>query len=125
MHTWSLERDADIWINATSKTIKQCINDAIASDNLKSGDTIYIGECRYVGLGGIDFSSVLESVEQDMYEQVGEASESWDISSIEYRKEIYNKYEEQLYKLVKKYIKEIKETPNFYHVVNIKPFVIK
>lgn len=125
MYTWSLKKDADIWDNATSKTIKECIDDAIGSCELKKGATIYIGECRDVAIGGVDFSSLLDAVEQDMYEQVGDVSEGWNISCVKNRQEIYNKYENQLLKFVKKYLKEIGETPGFYNVINVKSVVIK
>ena len=63
-----------------------------------------------------------------MYEEVGEVSEGWDITSIigrySYRKEIYEKYEEKLRKLVLDYLKEVKEEPGFYKVINVGPVVI-
>lgn len=60
-----------------------------------------------------------------MYEQVGEASEDWDIcsttGSYADRKAIYDKYNEKLRQLVMDYIEEIgEEQPSFYKIVNVK-----
>ena len=64
-----------------------------------------------------------------MYEEVGEVSEGWDITSIigrySCRKEIYEKYQNKLENLVMEYIKEIKEIPRFYKVVNVGPVEVK
>ena len=82
---------------------------------------IYVGECENVVIGGVDLSSVLDSVEYDMYEQVGEVSEGWDISKItDNRRRIYEIYEERMLQLVLNYIKEIGEEPSFYRVTNIR-----
>lgn len=128
MYIWNLNECDEIWRNAISKSIEDCLQDAILSEDLQIGDIVYIGECINAEIGGIDFSSVLDSVEQDMYEEVGEVSESWNISSISGsyadRKQIYDKYERELARLVKDYLKEIHEEPNFYKVKNVKPYII-
>ena len=90
---------------------------------------IYIGECQDVSIGGIDLDDTLCRVEEDMYEQVGEVSEGWDIYSTSGyyadRKPIYDKYDEKFKQLVMDYIEEIGETPKFYQIINEQEAVIE
>lgn len=125
MYSWAEREDQEIWNNGKFETVEDCIKDAMESGYIY-GDTIYIGLCDDVEIGGIDLSQLLEAVEEDMYEQVGEVSYSWDLSSIgEERKDIYNVYEERLRKLVMDYISEIGAEPSFYSIVDIRPITIE
>ncbi len=82
--------------------------------------------CADVEISGIDLSQQLEAVEENMYDQVGEVSEGWDISSItEKRRSIYKLYEERLQELIKNYIREIGEEPGFYTITDIMPVAIE
>lgn len=127
MYTWMENDNCDIWNRGEFETIEECIEEALDC-GYEPGETIYVGECQKVEVGGIYFDDVLDRVEETMYEEVGEVSEGWDITSIigrySYRKEIYEKYEEKLRKLVLDYLKEIKEVPGFYKVINVGPVVI-
>lgn len=120
MYTWMDYSNAEIWNHDCFETVEECIQDA--KENYKISDVIYIGECKDVSIGGIDLDDILCRVEEDVYEQVGEVSESWDIYSTNGcyadRKPIYDKYNEKLNQLVMNYIEEIGETPKFYRVVN-------
>ena len=78
MYTWMDYPNAEIWNHDCFETIEECIQDA--KDNYKiDSDMIYVGECKDVSIGGIDLDDILCRVEEDMYEQVGEVSEGWDI----------------------------------------------
>lgn len=127
MYTWMENDNCDIWNRGEFETIEECIEEALDC-GYEPGETIYVGECQKVEVGGIYFDDVLDRVEEAMYEEVGEVSEGWDITSIigrySYRKEIYEKYEEKLRKLVLDYLKEVKEEPGFYKVINVGPVVI-
>lgn len=104
-------------------TIEQCIEDAKFS-GCKAGETIYVGECKTPKINGIYFEDVLEDVHDQMYDEVGELADDWDIEDIP-SKAIYNKYEEKLRNLVLEYIKELDMEPDFFKVVNVVPIVIK
>lgn len=127
MYTWETNEYAEVWRNATSETIEECIEDAKQTLDLKSGDVIYVGECEEdVVVGSINLSYVLENIEEDVYEQVGEVSEGQDISTVtEERRAIYEKYNRKLAEFIKAYIEEIGETPNFYRIANIRSITIK
>ena len=127
MYTWMDYPNAEIWNHDCFETIEECIQDA--KDNYKiDSDMIYVGECKDVSIGGIDLDDILCRVEEDMYEQVGEVSEGWDIystsGSYADRKPIYDKYNEKLRQLVMDYIEEIGEKPSFYKIVNVKEIKI-
>lgn len=123
MYTWMAYKHAGIWNHEKFDTIRECIEEA-KEYKYNVGDTIYIGECKDVSIGGIDLSSVLECVEEDMYDRVGEVSEDWNISSIGERKEIYEEYEKKLHQLVNDYLKEINEIPHFYRIINERPITV-
>lgn len=127
MYIWMENDNCDIWNRGEFETIEECIEEALDC-GYEPGETIYVGECQKVEVGGIYFDDVIDRVEEAMYEEVGEVSEGWDITSIigrySYRKEIYEKYEEKLRKLVLDYLKEVKEEPGFYKVINVGPVVI-
>ena len=129
MYTWMDYPNADIWNHDTFETIQECIDDAKENYLMKQGETIYIGECQDVSIGGIDLDDTLCRVEEDMYEQVGEVSEGWDIYSTSGcyadRKPIYDKYDEKFKQLVMDYIEEIGETPKFYQIINEQEAVIE
>ncbi len=125
MYSWAEYEDQEIWNNGKFETVEDCIRDALGSGYVY-GDTIYVGLCVDVEIGGIDLSQQLEAVEENMYDQVGEVSEGWDISSItEKRRSIYRLYEERLQELIKNYIKEIGEEPGFYTITDIMPVAIE
>ncbi len=125
MYSWAEYEDQEIWNNGKFETVEDCIRDALGSGYVY-GDTIYVGLCADVEISGIDLSQQLEAVEENMYDQVGEVSEGWDISSItEKRRSIYRLYEERLQELIKNYIKEIGEEPGFYTITDIMPVAIE
>ena len=82
-----------------------------------------------VKLIALDLDDTLCRVEEDMYEQVSEVSEGWDIYSTSGyyadRKPIYDKYDEKFKQLVMDYIEEIGETPKFYQIINEQEAVIE
>lgn len=129
MYTWMDYPNADIWNHDTFETVQECIDDAKENYLMTQGETIYIGECQDVLIGGIDLDDTLCRVEEDMYEQVGEVSEGWDIYSTNGcyadRKTIYDKYNKKFRQLVMDYIEEIGETPKFYQIINEQEVVIE
>lgn len=128
MYTWMEYPNVEMWNKDTFETIEECVEDAKKHYFVESGDVIYIGECKPATIGGIYLDDVLERVEEDMYEQVGEVSVGWDITSVREpyadRKPIYDKYEKRLEKLVKDYIKEIEEGSKFYTVTNMQEVIV-
>lgn len=104
-------------------TIADCIEDAKDS-GYKAGETIYVGECKTPEINGIYFEDVLEDVHDQMYDEVGELADDWNIEDIP-SKAIYNKYEEKLRNIVLEYLKEVDMVPDFFKVVNGKSVTIE
>lgn len=128
MYTWMEYPNTEMWNKDTFETIEECVEDAKKHYFIGCGDVIYIGECKPATIGGIYLDDVLERVEEDMYEQVGDVAYDWDISSTkgpyENRQSIYDKYNKKLEKLVKDYIKEIEEGSKFYTVTNVQEVIV-
>ena len=125
-YTWEQYRDADIWMHDEFDSVEECIEDARNNYEIDDG-TIYIGECEPVNIGGIDFDSVLDSVEQNMYDKVGEISEGWNITYIKgdtARAAVLDKYDKKLFDLVMQYLEEIHKVPKFYTIRNIEEYTV-
>ena len=71
---------------------------------------------KKVPIKGVDLGNVLESIHDEMYEEVGELAYDW---TIEYPNHDKKKY------LVMDYLKEIGMEPGFFQVINTKSVVIK
>lgn len=129
MYTWTDDNNREVWEFAMFATIQECIEDAKEHYFMKQGESIYIGKCEDVTIGGYDFKDILSSVETDMNDQVGGVSKSWDICSTtgDYanRQPIYEKYNKKIRKLIEDYIKEINEFPTFCKIDNIQEVLIK
>ena len=125
-YTWATIEDIE-WSKVEFDSIEECKEDA-RKNAVEVGYEILIGECVPVKISGIDFDSVLDSVEQDMYDQVGEVSEGWRIGYISGNKEraaVIEKYDKKLFDLVMEYLEEINEVPNFYKIINVKEYTVE
>ena len=127
-YMWAATLDPDYPGSGMFDTVEECIEDA-KEYGIESGKSIYVGKCRPIEIGGIYFNDVLESVEVDMSDRVGDSANNWNISSTfgtySYRKPIYEKYERKLKQLVNDYIKEIDEIPHFYTMVNPEKTIVE
>lgn len=83
-YSWSFNRDAEIWYES-GETVEDCIAQAENENTLDSGkhEVVYIGENVKIEVN-VDVLSMLENLEQSMYEQAGEVAENWD--AYEYKK---------------------------------------
>lgn len=127
-YIWATTLDPDESGSCILDTVEECIEDAKGC-GIELGEFIYVGECKPVEIGGIYLDDILENVEYDMYDRVGDSANNWNISSTfgtySYRKPIYEKYERKLKQLVNDYIKEINEIPHFYTMVNPEKIIVK
>ena len=115
MFTWNYSESDELWQHDEFKTEEECILDAKENYEMKVGDEIAIGTI-YPYRVIVDVDRMLESIEEEAYEECGEVSESWNISSRKlYGKEI-DELQEKVTKLVEDYLIKIKENPNFYKI---------
>ena len=122
-YAWDENKDGQNYSDGF-ESIEECVEDA-KGFGCKIGDIIYVGEARKVPIKGVDLGSVLESVHDEMYDEVGELAYDWTIEYPNHDKKKYLEYQEKLKQLVMDYLKEIGMEPGFFQVINSKPVVIK
>ena len=119
IYSWSDNATDELWSNGTFETVEECIKDAKLDWNgKKSGDEIAIGTVvPYVVSADID--CMLEQLEQNAYEECGDAAESWDISTYKGHKKEFDELQEKVTELVNEYLEKIGEKPTFYKIDDI------
>ena len=107
-------------------SVKECIEDAKQTDNLKSGDTILIGKAQKAKINaGMFMNEVLEEITNYIVGEFGECADGWNIVNEEGREEILDRYKQRMTDLFNEYIKEIKQEPKFYDVTDVHRVVIE
>lgn len=119
-YTWNYYNN-DYWNYGEFDSIEECVNDALADDELET-DEIFIGEVNryHVQIDGYYF---LCDLEEEADQEYGEAADNW-LPSASDRKEI-SKLSDQLTELVNSWLKENHCLPDFYHIENIRLYNIK
>lgn len=119
-YTWSSNESDELWQHDCFDTVDECIKDAKENYGYAIGETIAIGETASFVVN-IDAERVLENLEEDAYEECGEAAERW----IDYKKGSLNKLSEKLTQCVNEWLKETEQEPSFYHITDTRVEVIK
>jgi len=118
MLTWSYSENDEIWQHDNFETEEECVLDAKENYRMKSGESIAIGTV-YPYTVSIDVETMLERIEEDAYEECGEAAESWVISSRKHFGKEMDDLQEKVTELVDAYLDKISEKPTFSKVDNI------
>lgn len=121
IYTWSKHEDDGVWTNATFGTEAECIRDAAESG--ESG-VIYIGECTDPYSPCPDVDSMLERLEEDAYEEYGEVTEGWQPLDTKNHEAEYERLVAAVTDAVNTYLAETNQTPDFYHIRNIREVVM-
>lgn len=124
MYTWSENKDDEWWNKDEFDTEKECVEDATQGYGFKPGDTIAIGRI-YTYEPHPDIYTLLDRMEEDAYEECGEAAESWNISDRSGREKEYNELYQGVEELVNEYLDKIGEKPGFFRVDSIHTVDIK
>lgn len=119
MFSWSDNATDELWSNGTFETVEECIEDAKSDWNgKKSGDKVAIGTVvPYVVSADID--CMLEQLEQDAYEECGDAADYWYISTRKGHEKEFDELQEKVTELVNEYLEKIGEKPSFYKIDDI------
>ena len=118
-YTWSNNKNDELWQHDIFSSKEECIADAKENYEIKSGETIAIGvSIPYVV--NVDAERVLENLEEQAFEQCGEACEGW----IDYKHEDIIRLSNALSDCVNAWLKETKQEPNFWQVDDIETVVI-
>lgn len=123
MYTWSENKDDEWWNKGEYDTEEECVQEAIQGYGFKHGDTIAIGKV-YPFEPHPDIDTLLDQMEEDAYEECGEAAEAWSIGAGKGREKEGEELEKGVEKLVNEYLEKIGEKPGFYKVGNIHTVVI-
>lgn len=124
MYTWSNNKNDDLWNYGEFNTAEECIKEAVNSYEYNVGDTIAVGEAISFE-PFVSIESMLEKLEDDAYEECGEAAENWHISRQKKEtKEAWDQLQEDVNKAVMEYLNKIGEKPTFYRVDDIREITI-
>ncbi|HAB60875.1 MAG TPA: hypothetical protein DCE48_09255 [Lachnospiraceae bacterium] len=118
MITWSYRETDELWQHEEFETVDECIKDAKENYGMKVGEKIAIGTVFPFEVS-IDIESMLERVEELAYEECGEVSESWGITSRKLFGKEMNELQNKVTELVNEYLEIIDEKPTFYKIDNI------
>lgn len=114
-YSWN-ETDEDFWCHGEFDTVEDCIKDA--KYNYYITDTIFVGEVEPYEIY-VDADTILECIEEEAYNDCGEAAENWTPSRDVDQEEI-NKLSMALTTIVKTWLKDHRVMPNFYSINNIR-----
>lgn len=114
-YTWSESKNDELWQHDCFDTVEECIKDAKENYDYKVGETIAVGITEPFVVS-IDGSDVLERLEENAYEECGEASEGW----LNTPYENIEKLSERLTECVNEWLKETDQEPSFYHIHSIR-----
>jgi len=124
MLTWNYKETDELWGHDQYKTEEECILDAKENYGMELGDTIAIGTV-YPYIVSADIDVLLEQLEQDAYEECGDAAEDWDISDSKHYGKEMDRLQEEVTKCINRYLLSIKEVPSFYKIDNIYTVTVK
>lgn len=118
MLTWNRLNNDGLWMHSQFETEAECIKDATDNYEMKTGDSILIGTVNpyIVSVGAED---VLERLEEQAYDECGEAAESWNTFDTKINNEALDKLSEELTECVNRYLESVHEKPSFYHIEEI------
>lgn len=130
-YTWSFDRDAEIWNNATFSTVKECIEEAVEISKdygiyNPAPTKVYVGECdEFVPC--VDGERVLEQLEQDAADECGEVGEDWNAFEYGTKKGVkeISELDEALTAATVEWLKKYGYHPTFYSVENIREYPLQ
>ena len=111
-YAWTRKSNDDIWRGGICDSVKECIEEA-RYEGYEDSDTFALGYALPYEVDYIDGDLVIEALQEQAYDELGEVSESWlDSITREQREDLNNR----LLKVVLEWLKDCKEEPSFYRV---------
>lgn len=114
-YTWSEDVDDELWQRDDFDTIEECIEDAVENYGYEKGEKIAVAETKEF-VPSVFAEMIFEQIEQDAYEECGEAAEDWRIYCED--KGSVQKLSDKITELVNEWLKETGNKPDFYKIVN-------
>ena len=121
-YIWDFDDGAEYWYNDTYETIEECIEDALltSKEEDEEYDTVYIGEVNKF-IPTIDAERILDMLQEDAYEEVGEIGGDWNAYDYKKRNEI-DELSEALTEVVHSWLKKCGYYPSFCTIENVKKY---
>ena len=111
-YAWTRKSNDDIWLGGICDSVKECIEEA-RYEGYEDSDTFALGYTVPYEVDYIDGDLVIEALQEQAYDELGEVSEDWlDNITREQREDLNNR----LLKVVLEWLKDCKEEPSFYKV---------
>lgn len=123
-YTWEYNDNVEMWMHDEFDTIEGCIEDAKENYDVEVGDTIAVGEVVPYEVQ-VWADDILEKLEQQAYEECGEAAEDWNTFSYKKDREKLDELSNQLTEVVKAWLKKYNRIPDFYKIENIEIVEVK
>ena len=119
MYSWSGNKDDELWNYGIFETIDDCIQEAVNGYEYHSGDTIAV--CTVALFEpSVDIDCMIERLEENAYEECGEAAESWYIFGRgDKNTEAWDDLQNGVNKLVLEYLEKISEKPGFFRIEDV------
>jgi hypothetical protein len=111
-YAWSRQSDDEIWQGGPCKTVKECVEEAIA-DGYDLSDTFAVGLIEPYSID-IDFADlIIERLQEDAYDEVGEVTEGW----LDYvKRDDLTRLDDSLKQVINNWLKDVAEEPTFYTI---------
>lgn len=117
LYTWN-DKNREYWNNDKFSTIEECVENAL-KNGMKNNDVIFVGEVLPYEVN-VNASALLEELECNAYDECGDIANSWDISV-----DNIDELDDELTKVVRKWLEKTNQLPTFYNIINVGPVVIK
>lgn len=117
-YTWEYSDNEEIWRHDLFDTIEDCVLDAKENYCVEPGTEIAVGEVVACEIY-IDSTDVLETLENQIYDEYGEISEGWNAFNYKEDKEKLESLSTKLTNVVKAWLKENNNMPTFYKIESI------
>lgn len=112
-YAWSRHSDDEIWHGGVCDSVKECVEEARCED-YKYTDTFAIGYVEPYQVDCVNSDMIIEYLQENAYDEIGEVSESWlDSITREQREDL----ESRVLKVVLEWLKDCKEEPTFYKIL--------
>ena len=120
-YAWSRKKDDELWRGGPCDSIKECVEEA-QDEDYELDDTFALGLIEDYEVNYDFAQDIVERLCEDAWDEVGEASDGWLDSAKREQLDILN---ERIAPIVKEWLKEIHEEPNFYKVLPFEECTLK
>lgn len=123
-YTWEYSDNEEIWRHDLFDTVEDCVLDAKENYCVEAGTEIVVGEsvpCEIY----IDSTDVLETLENQIYDEYGEVAEGWNAFNYKEDKEKLESLSRKLSNVIRIWLQENNNLPTFYKIDNIEVIEVK